>query len=127
MKFGIFTNPASPGVIPDGEKLRPIGRNNENYQALLEELMRICVTAEELGFDLYSTTEHHFHSEGIEMSVAPLLLYADFAARTKRIKFCPLAIVLTTWDPLTKKELRTGRLPTSPEPAVLRARSMSRV
>ena len=34
MKFGIFTNPASPGVIPDGEKLAPIGRNNERYQDL---------------------------------------------------------------------------------------------
>ena len=38
MKFGIFTNPASPGVISDGEKLRPIGRNNENYQAIKRQL-----------------------------------------------------------------------------------------
>ena len=104
MKFGVFTNPASPGVIPDGKAMRPIGRNNERYQAMLEELKRICFAAEEMGFDLYSTTEHHFHSEGIEMSVAPLLLYADFAARTERIKFCPLAVVLTTWDPIRAAE-----------------------
>ena len=104
MKFGVFTNPASPGVIPDGKSMRPIGRNNERYQDMLDELKRICYAAEEMGFDLYSTTEHHFHSEGIEMSVAPLLLYADFAARTKRIKFCPLAIVLTTWDPIRAAE-----------------------
>ena len=104
MKFGIFTNPASPGVIPDGEKLAPIGRNNERYQELIEEMKRICFAAEDLGFDTFSTTEHHFHSEGIEMSVAPLLLYTDLAARTKRIKFAPLALVLTTWDPIRAAE-----------------------
>ncbi|MCH8088248.1 MAG: LLM class flavin-dependent oxidoreductase [Chloroflexi bacterium] len=104
MKFGIFTNPATPGVIPDGVRLAPIGRNNDRYQALLEELKRICFAAEDLGFDSFSTTEHHFHSEGIEMSVAPLLLYTDLAARTKRIKFAPLAIVLTTRDPIRVAE-----------------------
>ena len=104
MKFGIFTNPASPGVINEGKKIRGIDRNNEVYQAMLKELKQICFRSEDLGFDLFSTTEHHFHSEGIEMSVAPLLLYADFAARTKRIKFCPLAIVLTTWDPIRAAE-----------------------
>ena len=104
MKFGIFTNPASPGVIPDGKRLAPIGRNNDRYQELLGELKRICFAAEEMGFDSFSTTEHHFHSEGIEMSVAPLLLYTDLAARTKRIKFAPLAIVLTTWDPIRVAE-----------------------
>ena len=92
MKFGIFTNPAMPGVITDGKKLAPIGRNNERYQELLDELKRICFAAEELGFDSFSTTEHHFHSEGIEMSVAPLLLYTDLAARTERIRFAPLAM-----------------------------------
>ena len=104
MKFGIFTNPAMPGIIPDGKRLAPIGRNNERYQELLDELKRICFAAEELGFDSFSTTEHHFHSEGIEMSVAPLLLYTDLAARTKRIKFAPLALVLTTWDPIRAAE-----------------------
>ena len=104
MKFGIFTNPAMPGVIPDGVRLAPIGRNNERYQGLLDEMKQICFAAEEMGFDSFSTTEHHFHSEGIEMSVAPLLLYADLAARTKKIKFAPLAIVLTTWDPIRAAE-----------------------
>ena len=34
----------------------------------------------------------------------PLLLYTDLAARTKRIKFAPLALVLTTWDPIRAAE-----------------------
>jgi alkanesulfonate monooxygenase SsuD/methylene tetrahydromethanopterin reductase-like flavin-dependent oxidoreductase (luciferase family) len=46
-----------------------------------------------------ATTEHHFHSEGYETSVAPLLIYADLAARTERIKFSPLGLVLPSWDP----------------------------
>jgi alkanesulfonate monooxygenase SsuD/methylene tetrahydromethanopterin reductase-like flavin-dependent oxidoreductase (luciferase family) len=36
--------------------------------------------------------------------VAPLLLYADLAARTKRIKFAPLGLVLPSWDPLRAAE-----------------------
>jgi alkanesulfonate monooxygenase SsuD/methylene tetrahydromethanopterin reductase-like flavin-dependent oxidoreductase (luciferase family) len=54
--------------------------------------------------DVFATTEHHFHSEGYETSVAPLLLYADLAARTKRIKFSPLGLVLPSWDPIRAAE-----------------------
>jgi alkanesulfonate monooxygenase SsuD/methylene tetrahydromethanopterin reductase-like flavin-dependent oxidoreductase (luciferase family) len=79
---------------------RPIGRNNERYQAMLDELRRLAVFADDAGFDVMSTTEHHFHSEGYETSVAPLLIYADLAARTKRIKFSPLGLVLPAWDPI---------------------------
>ena len=53
---------------------------------------------------MFATTEHHFHSEGYETSVAPLLLYADLAARTKRIKFSPLGLVLPAWDPIRAAE-----------------------
>src|SRR5262249_19631845 len=64
----------------------------------------LCTIADDAGFDCFSTTEHHFHSEGYEASVAPLLLYADLAARTKRIKFAPLALVLPAGDPLRAAE-----------------------
>ena len=60
--------------------------------------------ADDAGFDVMATTEHHFHSEGYETSVAPLLLYADLAARTKRIKFSPLGLVLPSWDPMRAAE-----------------------
>jgi len=33
--------------------------------------------------------------------VAPLLLYTDLAARTQRIKFASLGLVLPAWDPLS--------------------------
>jgi len=90
MKFMLFVLPTVPGTLEERRKLRPIGRNNERYQMMLDELRRLAVFADDAGFDVMSTTEHHFHSEGYECSVAPLLLYADLAARTKRIKFSPL-------------------------------------
>ena len=100
MKFDIFCLPTVPGTLEERAALRPIGRNNERYQQMLEELRTIAVMADEVGFDAFSTTEHHLHSEGFEASVAPLLLYADLAARTKRIKFAPLGLVLPSWDPI---------------------------
>ncbi|WP_214366470.1 LLM class flavin-dependent oxidoreductase [Pseudonocardia sp. H11422] len=104
MKFNLFMLPTVPATFEERERLRPIGRNKEKYQQMLEEVRTLAVMADEAGFDALSTTEHHFHSEGFEASVAPLLLYADLAARTKRIKFAPMALVLPSWDPLRLAE-----------------------
>jgi alkanesulfonate monooxygenase SsuD/methylene tetrahydromethanopterin reductase-like flavin-dependent oxidoreductase (luciferase family) len=104
MKFMLFVLPTVPGTLDDRKKLRPIGRNNDRYQMMLDELRKLAVFADDAGFDVMSTTEHHFHSEGYECSVAPLLLYADLAARTKRIKFAPLGLVLPSWDPIRAAE-----------------------
>src|SRR5687768_16747524 len=100
MKFDLFCLPTIPGTLEDRARLRPIGRNNERYQQMIDELRKIVIFADKAGFHAFSTTEHHFHSEGYEASVAPLLLYADFAARTKNIKFAPLGLVLPSWDPI---------------------------
>lgn len=104
MKFNLFVLPTIPATFEERERLRPIGRNNDKYQDMLTELREIAQLAEELGFDAMSTTEHHFHSEGYEASIAPLMLYTDLAARTERIKFASLGLVLPTWDPLRVAE-----------------------
>ena len=104
MKFNLFLLPTVPATFEEREKLRPIGRNNDKYQELLKEIRDIAQMAEDLGFDALSTTEHHFHSEGYEASIAPLLLYTDLAARTERIKFASLGLVLPTWDPIRVAE-----------------------
>ena len=93
-----------PGTLEDRKRLRPIGRNNERYQQMLDELRKLAVFADDAGFDVLATTEHHFHSEGYETSVAPMLIYADLAARTERIKFFPLGLVLPSWDPIRAAE-----------------------
>src|SRR5262249_53142549 len=49
-------------------------------------------------------TEHHFHSEGLEVSVAPIPFLADLAARTRRIKLATLVLALPTWDPIRLAE-----------------------
>ena len=100
MKFMLFVLPTIPGTLEDRARLRPIGRNNERFQAMLDEVRKLAVFADDAGFDVMATTEHHFHSEGYEASVAPLMLYTDLAARTKRIKFSPLGLVLPSWDPI---------------------------
>src|SRR5262244_3902505 len=104
MKFMLLMLPTVPGTLEDRRRLRPIGRNNERYQQMLEEVRKLVVFADEVGFDVFATTEHHFHSEGYETSVAPLMLYTDLAARTKRIKFSPLGLVLPGWDPIRAAE-----------------------
>ena len=104
MKFMLFVLPTVPATLEERKRLRPIGRNNERYQQMLDELRKLAVFADDAGFDVLATTEHHFHSEGYETSVAPLLLYADLAARTKRIKFSPLGLVLPSWDPIRAAE-----------------------
>ena len=104
MKFSFFVLPTVPGTLEDRERLRPIGRNNERFQQMIEEVRTLCIMADEFGFDCFSTTEHHFHSEGYEASVSPLILYADLAARTKNISFAPLALVLPAHNPLRVAE-----------------------
>ena len=104
MKFNLFLLPTIPATFEEREQLRPIGRNTDKYQELLKEIRDIAQMAEDMGFDALSTTEHHFHSEGYEASIAPLLLYTDLAARTERIKFASLGLVLPTWDPIRVAE-----------------------
>lgn len=101
MKFMLFALPTVPAAtFEERRQLRPIGRNDEKFQQMLDELRKMAVFADQAGFDVMGTTEHHFHSEGFEASIAPLLLYTDLAARTQRLKFCPLGLVLAAWDPI---------------------------
>jgi alkanesulfonate monooxygenase SsuD/methylene tetrahydromethanopterin reductase-like flavin-dependent oxidoreductase (luciferase family) len=108
VKFAIFLNPQIPGSGYSAEEnakaKRPIGRDTESYQKLLHEVREIAVHADRIGFDALMMTEHHFHSEGMEFSVNPLMFLTDLAARTERILLAPLGLVLPAWDPIRAAE-----------------------
>lgn len=108
MKFSIFLNPQIPGsgygAKENAVERRPIGRDTESYQELLNQVREIAVLADQTGFDALMLTEHHFHSEGFEFSVNPLMVLTDLAARTERLLLAPLGLVLPTWDPIRAAE-----------------------
>ena len=104
MKFGIFALSTVPGTYEERERLRPIAHDGERVQKMYDELRAIAVRADQSGFDAFATTEHHFHSEGLELSPAPLLFFADLAARTNRIKFVTQALAVPSWDPIRLAE-----------------------
>lgn len=104
MKFDVFVLPAVPGTLEDRKRLKPIGRNTERVQQMIDELRKIAVYSDQAGIDAFSMTEHHLHTEGGEVSVNPCLIFADLAARTKRLHFAPMSIVLTAQDPIRAAE-----------------------
>jgi len=82
----------------------PIGRNIEAYQAMLGELGELAKAADQLGYWGIAHTEHHFHSEGAEISINPGLLNLYMSQGTRRIRFGQIGYVLPSWDPLRLAE-----------------------
>ena len=85
-------------------KRRPIGRDNEAYQNLLEGLVELCKAADDLGYWGITHVEHHMHSEGMEISPAPLLLNVYLGTFTKRLRHGQLGLVLPAHDPIRLAE-----------------------
>ena len=48
MKFNLFILPTIPGTFEERERLRPIGRNNDKYQQMLQEVRDLAQMAEDL-------------------------------------------------------------------------------
>jgi alkanesulfonate monooxygenase SsuD/methylene tetrahydromethanopterin reductase-like flavin-dependent oxidoreductase (luciferase family) len=82
MKFMLFILPTVPGTLEDRKRLRPIGRNTERYQQMLDEMRKLAVLADDAGFDVFATTEHHFHSEGYETFYEALCCQAPVSGDT---------------------------------------------
>jgi alkanesulfonate monooxygenase SsuD/methylene tetrahydromethanopterin reductase-like flavin-dependent oxidoreductase (luciferase family) len=85
-------------------KRRPIGRDNEAYQRMLDGLVELCQAADDLGYWGITHVEHHMHSEGMEISPAPLLLNVHLGAHTKRLRHGQLGLVLPAHDPIRLAE-----------------------
>jgi alkanesulfonate monooxygenase SsuD/methylene tetrahydromethanopterin reductase-like flavin-dependent oxidoreductase (luciferase family) len=59
MKFMLFVLPTVPASFEERRNLRPIGRNNERYQQMLDELRKLVVLAEQAGFDFAGISDHY--------------------------------------------------------------------
>jgi len=92
--------PPCPGNPGRQEAAPPHRTNNERYQQMLEELRKLAIFATRRDYDVFATTEHHFHSEAYETSWLRCLLYADLAARTKRMQILAARAGPSSWDPI---------------------------
>ena len=102
-KVIIQVHPSAGDPAADLER-RPIGRNNEVFQEMLASLEGLAITLDELGYWGLSHTEHHFHSEGLELSPDPGLYNLHLGSRTTRLRHGQLGFVLPTHDPIRLAE-----------------------
>jgi alkanesulfonate monooxygenase SsuD/methylene tetrahydromethanopterin reductase-like flavin-dependent oxidoreductase (luciferase family) len=91
VRFGYFHNPH------DITKRR-------DYGELLQEMRELAQLCDRLGFDTFWLPEHHFSVWGRELLPNPLLMAADLAARTERIRIGLGAAIITFWHPLRAAE-----------------------
>jgi alkanesulfonate monooxygenase SsuD/methylene tetrahydromethanopterin reductase-like flavin-dependent oxidoreductase (luciferase family) len=88
------------GNVEEMKKKRPIGRDSQAYTNMLESLVELVKAADDLGYWGITHVEHHFHSEGLEISPSPLMLNVYLGQYTKRLNHGQLGIVLPTHDPI---------------------------
>jgi alkanesulfonate monooxygenase SsuD/methylene tetrahydromethanopterin reductase-like flavin-dependent oxidoreductase (luciferase family) len=97
----VYPSAGDPAAEPDR---RPIGRSNDSFQEMLASLERLALTLDELGYWGLSHTEHHFHSEGLELSPDPGLYNLHLGRRTTRLRHGQLGFVLPAHDPIRLAE-----------------------
>ena len=92
MRFAAFTTVAASA----GEATSTTG--------LLDNLRQQTILAEELGFEAIWLGEHHFGPHGVGDVPNPILLGADLAARTSRIRIGQMANIAPWWHPIRLAE-----------------------
>ena len=105
VKVILNTYPVIPAADEaEREALRPIGRNAERYKETLDDwhdLIRACDT---MGLWGVTTIEHHFHSEGYEVSPNPGVINAYWAAITENIRIGQMGYVMSVHNPIRVAE-----------------------
>jgi alkanesulfonate monooxygenase SsuD/methylene tetrahydromethanopterin reductase-like flavin-dependent oxidoreductase (luciferase family) len=91
MRFSIFHNLGAPGRLDD-------------YDTVMDETREFARAAEDAGFWSLWYTEHHFGHEGFEVVPNPVVISADIAARTSKIRIGQAANIITFWHPLRLAE-----------------------
>ncbi len=92
MKFAAFTTVAGSA----GEAA--------TASEFIDNLRQQTILAEELGFEAMWLGEHHFGPYGVGDLPNPILLGADLAARTSRIRIGQMANIAPWWHPLRLAE-----------------------
>jgi alkanesulfonate monooxygenase SsuD/methylene tetrahydromethanopterin reductase-like flavin-dependent oxidoreductase (luciferase family) len=104
MKTMLMNSSAIPATPRERRERRPIGRDIPAFREMLRGYEQIAIWADELGYDAFGSTEHHFQIEGGESIPNNLLLYAKLAALTSQIMFVPCSVVVTSHDPIRVAE-----------------------
>ncbi len=76
----------------------------ENWSELLAMARGRAQTADALGYHGVWLGEHHFERDGSDVVPNPVMLGADLAARTERMRICMGAVTATVWHPLRLAE-----------------------
>ena len=87
MRFGYFDNIHDP-------------TQERDYSELIDEMRERAMICDRMGMDIYWLPEHHFSIWGRELLSNPLLMTADLAARTQRIRLGLGAAIIGFWHPL---------------------------
>jgi alkanesulfonate monooxygenase SsuD/methylene tetrahydromethanopterin reductase-like flavin-dependent oxidoreductase (luciferase family) len=91
MKYGYFANIHDPTQARD-------------YTDMIGEMRELAQVCDRAGFETFWLPEHHFSVWGRELLGNPLMMAADIAARTQRIRVGLAAAIITFWHPLRLAE-----------------------
>jgi alkanesulfonate monooxygenase SsuD/methylene tetrahydromethanopterin reductase-like flavin-dependent oxidoreductase (luciferase family) len=91
MKLGYFANQTNLGL-------------RKPFHQIIDETREIAAVCDQAGWDSIWFTEHHFGFEGFEVCPNPVLMSADIAAHTKRIRIGQAANIVTFWHPVRLAE-----------------------
>jgi alkanesulfonate monooxygenase SsuD/methylene tetrahydromethanopterin reductase-like flavin-dependent oxidoreductase (luciferase family) len=91
MKYGYFANIHDP-------------TQSRDYSAMIGEMRELAKFCDAAGFETFWLPEHHFSVWGRELLGNPLMMAADLAARTERIRLGLAAAIITFWHPLRLAE-----------------------
>lgn len=83
--------------------LANVGKNLP-WRQLLDVARNRAAQMDRLGFDGIWLGEHHFDLDSTDACPNPVMLAADLASKTERIRLCMGAVTLTTWHPLRLAE-----------------------
>jgi alkanesulfonate monooxygenase SsuD/methylene tetrahydromethanopterin reductase-like flavin-dependent oxidoreductase (luciferase family) len=106
MQVGFYTWGSCFVESPGLEGPDPYSRHHgaEDYERAYMAMLEWAKRSDELGYESFWLTEHHFQREGYEIVPNVILMASVFAQHTRRIKFGSFFQVVPTWHPLRMAE-----------------------